>query len=52
MSPLCPSAARLALRKKTLWKYGTEKETTARRIVASRVVRKPGVAGFNMAIGL
>ena len=52
MSPLWPSAARLALRKKTLWKYGTEKDTTASRIVATRVVMKPGVAGFIMAMVL
>jgi len=46
MEPLIPSTAREALRKNTDLNHGTEKETTARRIVATKVTRKPGVAGF------
>ena len=42
---MIPSALRDAFRKKTDLKYGTEKETIARRTAASRVMRNPGVAG-------
>lgn len=40
-----------ALRKKTDLRMGTLKETTARRPVAMRVTRKPGVAGRIRPIG-
>jgi hypothetical protein len=33
------------LRKYTDFMRGTEKDTTANKIVATRVIRKPGVAG-------
>jgi hypothetical protein len=46
MEPLIPSTAREALRKKMDLNHGTEKETTARRMAASRVTMKPGVAGL------
>jgi hypothetical protein len=46
MEPLIPSTARDAFRKKMALNHGTEKETTARRMVARRVTRNPGVAGF------
>ena len=46
IEPLTPDTAREALRKKMDLNHGTEKETMARRIVATRVTRKPGVAGF------
>jgi hypothetical protein len=41
-----PSTARLALRKYTDFIRGTEKDTTANKTVAIRVIRKPGVAGL------
>jgi len=40
----------LALRKKTDLKYGTQKETTARSAVATKVTMKPGVAGRRQPI--
>ena len=46
MEPSIPSTEREALRKYIDLNQGTEKETTARRIVATKVTRKPGVAGF------
>lgn len=46
MEPLIPSTAREALRKYIDLNHGTEKETTARRMVAVKVTRKPGVAGL------
>jgi hypothetical protein len=46
MEPSIPSTEREALRKYIDLNQGTEKETTARRTVAIRVTRKPGVAGF------
>jgi hypothetical protein len=46
MEPLIPSTEREALRKYIDLNHGTEKETTARSIVAIKVTRKPGVAGL------
>jgi hypothetical protein len=46
MEPSVPSTEREAFKKNTDLNHGTEKETTARRIVASKVMRKPGVAGL------
>ena len=46
MEPLIPSTEREALRKYIDLNQGTEKETTARRTVATKVTRKPGVAGL------
>ena len=45
MLPDRPSTAKEALRKNTDLAYGTEKHTIARRIVAIKVTKKPGVAG-------
>lgn len=50
IEPLIPVSASDALRKKTDLKYGTEKTTTARRAAATRVTKKPGVAGRMMPI--
>lgn len=46
MVPLVPPAESEALRKYTNLNHGTEKETMARRMVASKVTIKPGVAGL------
>jgi hypothetical protein len=48
--PSWPATLKSALRKKTDLKYGTQKETTARRAVATRVTMKPGVAGRTQII--
>jgi len=45
MFPLKPLTDMAAFRKKIDLKYGTQNETTAKRTVAARVTRKPGVAG-------
>lgn len=50
ISPVIPSSARDAFKKKTDLKYGTEKVTMPRRTAAASVTRKPGVAGFQQAI--
>jgi len=39
------------LRKNTNLNHGTEKETRARRMVAVKVIIKPGVAGFIVILG-
>ena len=46
MEPSIPSTESEALRKYMDLNHGTEKETTARRTVAIKVTRKPGVAGL------
>ena len=46
--PVCPDSVIVALRKKMDLRMGVLKETTASRIVAMRVTRKPGVAGRMM----
>jgi hypothetical protein len=46
IEPLTPSTASEALRKNTNLNHGTEKETMARRMVAVKVIIKPGVAGL------
>ena len=46
MEPLIPSTESEALRKYTNLNHGTEKETRARRTVASKVMINPGVAGL------
>lgn len=45
MVPFTPLEAMVALRKYTDLKYGTQNDTTARRIVAVSVQMNPGVAG-------
>lgn len=45
IEPLKLSTVTLALKKKTDLNNGTLNETTARRTVARRVTRNPGVAG-------
>jgi hypothetical protein len=46
MVPSTLSTEREALRKNMDLNHGTEKETMPRRMVATRVTRNPGVAGF------
>jgi hypothetical protein len=46
MEPVMPSTVKLAFRKYIVLKMGVEKETTASKMVATRVVMKPGVAGL------
>jgi hypothetical protein len=50
MDPEVPPSDSDALRKYIDLKYGTQNETTANRIVATRVTIKPGVAGRSMPI--